>query len=168
MFSASTTYEKQLRIEKTRLSHQVWSHGGSSYKKRTLNGHFFRPAETDSYVYCVQNQIFSGVLGKTLQRSEMTLTPSIGTTSTILRRCKILLTSMWTNIRPTMVLGQVSMRMRRNQLQNIWAEWSTWSRKFKSLGFKTFSGKKKHKLRDLIESNVRFPFHPIPPNFDIV
>ena len=45
---------------------------------------------------------------------------------------------------------------------------STWPRKFKSLGFKTFSGKKKHKLRDLIESNVRFPFHPIPPNFDIV
>ena len=52
MFSASTTYEKQLRIEKTRLSHQVWSHGGSTFKKNmTLNGHFSRPAETDPYVY---------------------------------------------------------------------------------------------------------------------
>ena len=51
MFSASKTYEKQLRIEKTRLSHQVWSHGGSTLKKkRTLNGHFSRPAETDPYV----------------------------------------------------------------------------------------------------------------------
>ena len=51
MFSASTTYEKQLRIEKTRLSHQVWSHGGSTFKKkRTLNGHFSRPAETDPYM----------------------------------------------------------------------------------------------------------------------
>ena len=51
MFSACTTYEKQLRIEKTRLSHQVWSHGGSTFKKkRTLNGHFSRPAETDPYV----------------------------------------------------------------------------------------------------------------------
>ena len=51
MFSDSTTYEKQLRIEKTRLSHQVWSHGGSTLKKkRTLNGHFSRPAETDPYV----------------------------------------------------------------------------------------------------------------------
>ena len=49
-FSASKTYEKQLRIEKTRLSHQVWSHGGSTFKKkRTLNGHFSRPAETDPY-----------------------------------------------------------------------------------------------------------------------
>ena len=27
MFLASKTYEKQLRIKKTRLSHQVWSHG---------------------------------------------------------------------------------------------------------------------------------------------
>ena len=52
MFSAWETYEKQLRIEKTRLSHQVWSHGGSTFKKkRTLNGHFSRPAETDPYVY---------------------------------------------------------------------------------------------------------------------
>ena len=50
MFSASKTYEKQLRIEKTRLSHQVWSHGGSTFKKNmTLNGHFSRPAETDPY-----------------------------------------------------------------------------------------------------------------------
>ena len=50
MFSASKTYEKQLRIEKTRLSHQVWSHGGSTFKiKRTLNSHFSRPAETDPY-----------------------------------------------------------------------------------------------------------------------
>ena len=51
MFSACKTYEKQLRIEKTRLSHQVWSHGGSTFKKNmTLNGHFSRPAETDPYV----------------------------------------------------------------------------------------------------------------------
>ena len=51
MFSACETYEKQLRIEKTRLSHQVWSHGGSTFKKkRTLNGHFSRPAETYPYV----------------------------------------------------------------------------------------------------------------------
>ena len=50
MFSACTTYEKQLRIEKMRLSHQVWSHVGSTIKKRTLNGHFSRPAETDPYV----------------------------------------------------------------------------------------------------------------------
>ena len=51
MFSACKTYEKQLGIEKTRLSHQVWSHGGSTFekKKRTLNGHFSRPAETDPY-----------------------------------------------------------------------------------------------------------------------
>ena len=50
MFLASKTYKKQLRIEKTRLSHQVWSHGGSTFKKkRRLNGHFSRPAETDPY-----------------------------------------------------------------------------------------------------------------------
>ena len=50
MFLACKKYEKQLRIEKTRLSHQVWSHGGSTLKKkRTLNGHFSRPAETDPY-----------------------------------------------------------------------------------------------------------------------
>ena len=61
MFSASTTYEKQLRIEKTRLSHQVWSHGGSTFKKNmTLNGHFSRPAETDPYV---SNGPLSHVLG---------------------------------------------------------------------------------------------------------
>ena len=54
MFSACTTYEKQLRIEKTRLSHQVWSHGGSTFKKkRTLNGHFSRPAETDPYIIII-------------------------------------------------------------------------------------------------------------------
>ena len=51
MFSECTTYEKQLKIEKTRLSHQVWSHVVSTFKKkRTLNGHFSRPAETDPYV----------------------------------------------------------------------------------------------------------------------
>ena len=51
MFSACKTYEKQLGIEKTRLSHQVWSHGGSTFKKkRTLNGRFSRPAETDPFV----------------------------------------------------------------------------------------------------------------------
>ena len=38
------------KLEKTRLSHQVWSHGGSTFKKkRTFNGHFSRPAETDPY-----------------------------------------------------------------------------------------------------------------------
>ena len=58
MFSACTTYEKQLRIEKTRLSHQVWSHGGSTFKKkRTLNGHFSRPAETDPYVVQLEKSI---------------------------------------------------------------------------------------------------------------
>ena len=51
MFSASTTYEKQLRIEKTRLSHQVWSHGGSTFKKKDIKRPFFRPAETDPYVH---------------------------------------------------------------------------------------------------------------------
>ena len=57
MFSASTTYEKQLRIEKTRLSHQVWSHGGSTFKnKRTLNGHFSRPAETDPYAELIDDR----------------------------------------------------------------------------------------------------------------
>ena len=39
---------------------------------------------------------------------------------------------------------------------------STWPRKFKSLGFKTLRGKKKYKLRDLIESNLRLFFHPNP------
>ena len=34
MFLAPKTYEKQLRIEKLRLSHQVWSHGGSTFKKK--------------------------------------------------------------------------------------------------------------------------------------
>ena len=54
MFSASTTYEKQLRIEKMRLSHQVWSHGGSTFQKNmTLNGHFSRPAETDPYIFTI-------------------------------------------------------------------------------------------------------------------
>ena len=44
MFSASTTYEKQLRIEKTRLSHQVWSHGGSTFKKKKdIKRPFFPP-----------------------------------------------------------------------------------------------------------------------------
>ena len=43
MFSASTTYEKQLKIEKTRLSHQVWSHGGSTYKKKDIKRPFFPP-----------------------------------------------------------------------------------------------------------------------------
>ena len=36
MFLASTTYDKQLIIEKTGLSHQVWSHGGSSFRKDTI------------------------------------------------------------------------------------------------------------------------------------
>ena len=31
------------------LSHQVWSHGGSTFKKMTLNGHLSRPAQTDPY-----------------------------------------------------------------------------------------------------------------------
>ena len=59
VFSASTTYKKQLRIEKTRLSHQVWSHGGSTFKKkRTLNGHFSRPAETDPYKQTKLNDLY--------------------------------------------------------------------------------------------------------------
>ena len=59
MFSACETYEKQLGIEKTRLSHQVWSHGGSTFKKkRTLNGRFSRPAETDPYI-CSQSKWLS-------------------------------------------------------------------------------------------------------------
>ena len=60
MFSACETYEKQLRIEKTRLSHQVWSHGGSTFKKkRTLNGHFSRPAETDPYAALPTGQMYA-------------------------------------------------------------------------------------------------------------
>ena len=63
MFSAWETYEKQLRIEKKRLSHQVWSNGGSTFKKNmTLNGHFSRPAETDPYecaLRIMQTQIAS-------------------------------------------------------------------------------------------------------------
>ena len=43
VFAASTTYEKQLRIEKTRLSHQVWSHGGSTLKKKDIKRPFFPP-----------------------------------------------------------------------------------------------------------------------------
>ena len=44
MFSACETYEKQLRIEKTRLSHQVWSHGGSTLKKKKdIKRPFFPP-----------------------------------------------------------------------------------------------------------------------------
>ena len=44
VFSACTTYEKQLRIEKTRLSHQVWSHGGSTFKKKKdIKRPFFPP-----------------------------------------------------------------------------------------------------------------------------
>ena len=50
MFSACTTYEKQLRIEKTRLSHLVRSHGGSTFfKKKDIKRPFSRPAETDPY-----------------------------------------------------------------------------------------------------------------------
>ena len=45
---------------------------------------------------------------------------------------------------------------------------SMWPRKFKSLGLKTLRGKKKYKLRDLIESNLGLTFHPISPNFDSV
>ena len=37
------TYEKQLRIEKTRLSHQVWSHRGSTLKKNDIKRPFFPP-----------------------------------------------------------------------------------------------------------------------------
>ena len=44
MFSACETYEKQLGIEKTRLSHQVWSHGGSTLKKKKdIKRPFFAP-----------------------------------------------------------------------------------------------------------------------------
>ena len=69
MFLACKTYDKQLTIEKTGLSHQVWSHGGSTFKKkRTLNVHFSRPAETDPYggVKCLssyfgQERAFSAI-----------------------------------------------------------------------------------------------------------
>ena len=64
VFLECTTYDKQLTTERTGLPHQVWSHGGSTLKKRTLkhqggstlnkkrtlNGHFSRPAETDPYM----------------------------------------------------------------------------------------------------------------------
>ena len=39
MFLACEVYDKQLTIEKLGLSHQVWSHGGSTLKKMTSNGH---------------------------------------------------------------------------------------------------------------------------------
>ena len=51
MFLALRTYDKQLTIEKTGLSNQVWSHEGSTFKKKmTLNSHFSRPAQTDPYI----------------------------------------------------------------------------------------------------------------------
>ena len=54
VFSASTTYEKQLRIEKTRLSHQVWSHGGSTFKKKDIKRPFFPPCRNwPIYVHCM-------------------------------------------------------------------------------------------------------------------
>ena len=37
MFLASTTYDKQLTIEKTGLSHQVWSHGSSTLLSSCFN-----------------------------------------------------------------------------------------------------------------------------------
>ena len=39
---------RQLK-KKTGIPHQVWSHGGSAFKKMTLNRHFFRPAQTNPY-----------------------------------------------------------------------------------------------------------------------
>ena len=46
----NATYNKQIKIEKTGLSHQVWSHEDSTFKKNmTLNGHFSRLAQTDPY-----------------------------------------------------------------------------------------------------------------------
>ena len=50
MFLVSTTYEKQLTNKKMGLSHQVWSHGASTLKKRKLNSQNFRPAQTDPNV----------------------------------------------------------------------------------------------------------------------
>ena len=44
------------QLKKTGLSHQVWSHKGSTFKKKmTLNSHFSRPAQTDPYIfYCFE------------------------------------------------------------------------------------------------------------------
>ena len=50
--SASTTYEKHLRIEKTRLSHRVWSHGGSTFKKNDIKRPFFPPC-TNWHTHCL-------------------------------------------------------------------------------------------------------------------
>ena len=49
VFLASTTYDKQLTVEKIGLSHQIWSRGGYTLKKRTLNSQNSRPAQTDPY-----------------------------------------------------------------------------------------------------------------------
>ena len=51
MFLACKTYDKQLTIEKMGLSHQAWSHEGSTFKKKvTRKAHFPRPGESDPFV----------------------------------------------------------------------------------------------------------------------
>ena len=50
-FSWCRRYKYPKSIAKLNLSYQVWSHGGFTFKKkRTLNRHFPRPAETDPYM----------------------------------------------------------------------------------------------------------------------
>ena len=49
-FSWCQRYKYPKSIAKLNPSYQVWSHGGFTLKKRTLNRHFPRPAETDPYV----------------------------------------------------------------------------------------------------------------------
>ena len=46
------------KIVKLNLSYQVWSHGGFTFKKkRTLNRHFPRLAETDPMHYWLRRSI---------------------------------------------------------------------------------------------------------------
>ena len=50
-FLASKNMMNNGQLKKTGLSHQVWSHEGSTCKKEmTLNSHFSRPAQTDPYM----------------------------------------------------------------------------------------------------------------------
>ena len=50
VFLASKTYDKQLKIENMGLSPQVWSRGGSTFRKNDIKQPFSRPAITDPYV----------------------------------------------------------------------------------------------------------------------
>ena len=54
MCSWHPKHEKKLRIEKTRLSHQVWSHGGSTFKKKKdIKWPFFPPCR--NWPICTKN-----------------------------------------------------------------------------------------------------------------